>query len=74
MSIPRKERKNGFYHMAQRQKSFEWGGEIKMDIDEDLLADEKAVQGVSLTAAEVRRLVFTAYKMGIAEGRKGDEA
>ena len=45
-----------------------------MDIDEDLLADEKAVQGVSLTAAEVRRLVFTAYKMGIAEGRKGDEA
>lgn len=65
------------------------GGEIKMDIDEelfnlilqigtyngtacydsyeDLLTDEKSGQGVSLTAAEVRRLVFTAYKMGKAE-------
>ena len=65
------------------------GGEIKMDIDEelfnlilqistyngtacydsyeDLLTDEKSGQGVTLTAAEVRRLVFTAYKMGKAE-------
>ena len=29
---------------------------------------------VSLSPSEVKRLVFTAYKMGIAEGRKGDEA
>lgn len=47
-----------------------YNGTACYDSYEDLLTDEKSGQGVSLTAAEVRRIVFTAYKMGIAEGRK----
>ena len=44
-----------------------YNGTACYDSYEDLLADENSAQGVSLTAAEVRRLVFTAYKMGKAE-------
>lgn len=44
-----------------------YNGTACYDSYEDMLTDEKSGQGVSLTAAEVRRLVFTAYKMGKAE-------
>lgn len=50
-----------------------YNGTACYDSYEDLQADEKAGQGVSLTAAEVRRLIFTAYKMGKNEGKTGEK-
>ena len=44
-----------------------YNGTACYDSYEDMLTDEKSGQGVTLTAAEVRRLIFTAYKMGKAE-------
>jgi hypothetical protein len=50
-----------------------YNGEVCYESFDDMEKDSDSMGCVSLSPSEVKRLVFTAYKMGIAEGRKGEE-
>jgi len=47
-----------------------YNGEVCYESFDDMEKDSDSMSCVSLSPSEVKRLVFIAYKMGIAEWRK----
>jgi len=50
-----------------------YNGEVCYESFDDMQKDAGTMGCVSLSPSEVKRLVFTAYRMGIAEGRRNGE-